>query len=89
MESTISPILYRQIVAGSFIGFGVIFMLITLAYFHDVAAIAATPSIVWQFVCGAPVQDQTTGPLMLTVGGITVISGLGAWFWPMNHRTSN
>lgn len=82
MEQALSPIVYRQIAAGTLIGFGIIFILIAMAYFQDLAAIAATPSIVWQFVCGAPVQDNTTGPLMITFGSITALAGIGAWFWP-------
>lgn len=82
MEHTITPVVYRQIIAGTLIGFGIIFMLIAFAYFQDVAAIAATPSIVWQFVCGAPVQDNFTGPLMMTFGSITTAIGIGAWIWP-------
>jgi hypothetical protein len=82
MEQAITPVVYRQIAAGTLIGFGVIFMLIAIAYFQDLAAIANTPSIVWQFVCGAPVQDTSTGPLMITFGAITAAIGIGAWFWP-------
>lgn len=82
MEQSLSPVIYRQIAAGTLIGFGIIFILIALAYFRDLAAIADTPSIVWQFVCGAPVQDTTTGPLMISFGTITALIGIGAWFWP-------
>lgn len=82
MEHAMSPAVYRQIAAGTLIGFGVIFVLIAMAYFQDLAAIAATPSIVWQFVCGAPAQDNTTGPLMITFGTITCAIGIGVWCWP-------
>jgi hypothetical protein len=80
-----SPVMYRQIGAGTLIGFGSIFILMALAYFHDLAAIAATPSLVWQFVCGIPVEDGLTGPLMMTFGAITVVAGIGAWFWPSKN----
>lgn len=82
MEQGLSPIVYRQIAAGTLIGFGIIFILIAMAYFQDLAAIATTPSIVWQFVCGAPVQDNTTGPLMISFGALTALIGIGAWCWP-------
>ncbi len=82
MEQTISPAIFRQIIAGTLIGFGIIFILIAMAYFQDLAAIAATPGIVWQFVCGVPVQDTITGPLMITFGALAVFTGTGAWFWP-------
>lgn len=78
-----TPRMYQQIASGTLVGFGVIFILMALAYFRDLAAIAATPSVVWQFVCGVPVQDNTTGPLMITFGTVITIIGIGAWFWPI------
>ncbi|MFZ9857615.1 MAG: hypothetical protein ACO3F2_04690 [Roseiflexaceae bacterium] len=56
--------------------------LLAFAYFQDIAAVAATPSLIWQFVCGIPVDDGITGPLMVTFGTITTTIGIGAWFWP-------
>jgi hypothetical protein len=82
-----SPVMYRQIGAGTLIGFGSIFILMALAYFHDLAAIASTPSLVWQFVCGIPVEDGLTGPLMITFGTITVVAGISIWFWPNKNTT--
>jgi hypothetical protein len=78
-----SPVVYRQIGAGTLIGFGVIFILIALAYFQDLEAIAATPSLVWQFVCGIPVNDGVTGPLMISFGTIVTLIGTGIWVWPI------
>jgi hypothetical protein len=77
-----SPRMYRQMGAGTLIGFGVMFVLMAFAYFQDLAAVAATPSLVWQFVCGIPVDDGITGPLMITFGTIITAIGIGAWFWP-------
>lgn len=78
-----SPVVYRQIGAGTLIGFGVIFILIALAYFQDLEAIVATPSLVWQFVCGIPVDDGVTGPLMISFGTIVTLIGTGIWVWPI------
>lgn len=63
----------RQMIAGMILGFGAIFLVSAFAYSRDLAAIAATPSIVWQFVCGVPIEDNTTIPLLVTLG----VSGMG------------
>lgn len=68
-------IMLRQIIAGSVIGFGVTFVGAAVAYNTDLTAIAATPSIVWAFVCGAPIEDNTTVPLLVVTGIISMIVG--------------
>jgi hypothetical protein len=75
-------IMLRQIVAGIVIGFGVIFVGAAAAYSADLAAIAATPGIIWAFVCGAPIEDNTTVPLLIVTGSFSIIiGGILLRFW--------
>lgn len=69
-------LLVRQLVAGMVLGFGVIFLFVAFHYSQDLAAIAATPSIVWQFVCGVPIEDNTTVPLLVSTGSVSMVVGL-------------
>jgi len=68
-------LLVRQLVAGMVLGFGVIFLFVAFHYSQDLAAIAATPSIVWQFVCGVPIADNTTVPLLVSTGSVSMVVG--------------
>ena len=68
-------LLVRQLVAGMVLGFGVIFLFVAFHYSQELAAIAATPSIVWQFVCGVPIADNTTVPLLVSTGSVSMVVG--------------
>ena len=73
---TAEQLLIRQLIAGTVLGFGVIFLYVAFHYSQDLAAIVATPSIVWQFVCGVPIADNTTVPLLVSTGTLSIGLGL-------------
>lgn len=83
-------LLIRQLIAGMVIGFGVLFLFVAYHYSQDLALIAATPSIVWQFVCGVPLNDNTTVPLLVSTGSLSMIIGIGLLrFWAKEPQTHN
>lgn len=75
IPSTADQLLIRQLVAGTVLGFGSIFLFMAFHYSQDLAAIAATPSIVWQYVCGVPITDNTTVPLLVSTGALSIVLG--------------
>lgn len=69
-------LLIRQLIAGMVLGFGVIFLYVAFHYSQDLATITVTPSIVWQFVCGVPIEDNTTVPLLVSTGTLSMVLGV-------------
>jgi hypothetical protein len=69
------PLVWTVLAAGM-VGFGVTMLLLSLAYTRDLAALAQVPAAVWQFVCGLPVAEGNTAPLLTGLGGISGVVGL-------------
>ena len=50
------------------------------AYTQDIAAILASPAQLWAFVCGVPVQNNSTIPIFVGMGIIGACSGSVLYF---------
>jgi hypothetical protein len=62
-------------------GFGLMFVLIAIAYTRDIASIMRTPTLIWQYVCGIPVNSSMTVPLLVSIGGICLLGASSLWWW--------
>jgi hypothetical protein len=50
-------------------GLSICCLLFAYAYTQDIAAILASPAQLWAFVCGVPLQRNSTIPILVGIGG--------------------
>jgi hypothetical protein len=56
-------------------GLSVCCLLFAYAYTQDIATILASPAQLWAFVCGVPLQRNSTIPILIGVGGAGACCG--------------
>ena len=64
-----------QIAAAASWGLAVCSILFAYAYASDIAAILASPAQIWGFVCGIPLQSNSTIPVLVGTGIFGICSG--------------
>lgn len=67
-------------------GFGLMFVLVAVAYTRDIASIMRTPTLIWQYVCGIPVNSSMTVPLLLSIGSLCLLGAGVTWWWTQRTR---
>lgn len=62
---------------------GVMMFVFGLAYIRDLDMLRNLPNLIWNFICGTPLDNEITLPLLMTISLASLLSsaGLGAWFW--------
>lgn len=54
---------------------GVMMLIFSSAYVKDVQTLRNAPSAVWNFICGTPIDNNVTLPLLLTIAIVCFVSG--------------
>lgn len=71
------------------VSFGLTMLVMSVFYIEDLAMLQAVPSMVYQFVCGAPVENGIILPGLITMGGGSILLGVilgGAHIIRARHR---
>lgn len=71
------------VIAATLFGFGIMMLLISSAYVRDLETLQRVPEAVWQFVCGVPSENPMIFPMLITMGGGSLI--IGAVLLVVNH----
>ncbi len=71
------------VIAATLFGFGIMMLLISSAYVRDLDTLQRVPEAVWQFVCGIPSENPIIFPMLITMGGGSII--IGAVLLVVNH----
>ncbi|MCB9453166.1 MAG: hypothetical protein H6672_17165 [Anaerolineaceae bacterium] len=71
--------LVRLVTIAMLVGFGVMMILTGMFYVKDLETLRNVPTMVWDFVCGRPVDSGITLPLLLTLGTLSILIGAGVW----------
>jgi protein SCO1/2 len=66
--------LVRLIAASVLAGFGAVMTFLGAAYLQDVRLLAEAPAAFWEFLCGQPLADGMTAPLLLIAGALSLLS---------------
>lgn len=72
---------YLNMGAAMLAGFGAMFIIIALAYTRDLASITRMPGMVWQYVCGVPINGNPAIPLIVIIGMGCLLCAGGMWWW--------
>ena len=56
-------------------GLSICCLLFAYAYTQDIAAILASPAQLWAFVCGVPLQRNSTIPILVGIGAAGACCG--------------
>ncbi len=70
------PFPYVGIAGALLVSFGFTFIVMAAAYVEDIAALASAPADLWAAICGIPVQNSLTFPLLLLTGSIIMLAGM-------------
>ncbi len=68
---------YITVVGSLMVSFGFTFVVMAAAYVEDVAALASAPADLWAAICGVPVENSLTFPLLLLAGALVMLAGMG------------
>jgi len=66
--------LVRLIAASVLAGFGAVMTFLGAAYLQDVRLLAEAPAAFWEFLCGQPLVDGMTAPLILAAGALSLLT---------------
>jgi len=61
-------------IASVLIGFGAVMTFLGAAYLQDVRLLAEAPGAFWAFICGQPLADGMTAPLILIAGVVGLMA---------------
>jgi len=72
------------------IGLGVSFILFSVIYAQDVAELLRTPEVLWNVLCGRPVEkNELTLPLLRAFGAMTLVAAMTiAWLKKTSRKTN-
>ncbi|NJL05175.1 MAG: hypothetical protein HC911_09790 [Chloroflexaceae bacterium] len=70
------PFPYVGIAGALLVSFGFTFIAMAAAYIEDIAALASAPADLWAAICGIPVENSLTFPLLLLAGSVTMLVGM-------------
>ena len=71
--------LVRLVAISMLVGFGVVMFATGMAYVKDLDTLRNVPNMVWDCVCGRPVESGIILPLLLTLGTLSILVGVGVW----------
>ena len=77
---------WLTIITSMIAGFGLMFVLVAVAYARDIASIMRTPTLIWQYVCGIPVNSSMTVPLLTSIGALCILGAGMTWWWVQRVR---
>jgi hypothetical protein len=63
---------------------GVSMLVFSLTYVQDMAALAAVPDQIWNWLCGQPIESSITLPLLLTLSIVSFLTSgvlFGVRWW--------
>jgi len=73
----------RSVIGWSVLSFGLTFTLFGVLYAQDMNLLSRTPEILWYAMCGQPLPDGSTGPLLFGFGFAGAMAGaLLLWVRP-------
>jgi protein SCO1/2 len=71
------------IAASALAGFGAVMTFLGAAYVQDIRLLAEAPAAFWAFICGQPLADDMTAPLILSAGALSLLAAAGLLLHPM------
>ncbi len=71
----VNPFGALLIAGAGLISFGVTMLVMSMFYIEDIAMLQAVPEMMYQFVCGAPVENGILLPSLITMGGGSILLG--------------
>jgi hypothetical protein len=67
--------LARTVAGWTILSFGLTFTLFGALYAQDMRALSRAPEILWYAMCGQPLPDGSTGPLLFGLGFAAATAG--------------
>lgn len=67
---------YVTVFGSLMVSFGFTFVVMAAAYVGDIAALASAPADLWAAICGIPVENPLTFPLLLLTGALVMLGGM-------------
>lgn len=75
-SSAARPFPYVGIAGALLVSFGFTFIVMAAAYVEDIATLASAPADLWAAICGVPVENSLTFPLLLLAGSVIMLAGM-------------
>jgi|YNPMSStandDraft_1061717.scaffolds.fasta_scaffold42725_2 protein SCO1/2 len=77
-----SGTLIKLMAASALAGFGAVMTFLGAAYLQDIRLLAEAPAAFWAFICGQPLADGMTAPLILSAGALSLLAAAGLLLRP-------
>lgn len=61
--------------------FGAFTLLSSLFYIKDITTLRNVPNLVWDFICGQPIDSEITLPLLLTISMVMFMASGIVYAW--------
>ncbi|MCC6613923.1 MAG: SCO family protein [Anaerolineae bacterium] len=69
------------------LSFGGVLLLLSVFYVRDIQTLRDLPDVLWSFICGIPVENGATLPLLIMLALVSFVGAGLAWGWQRLNRT--